>query len=246
MGVLRAHGPAVALLGPGGEADGHPGGISLRGHHQGEGGGELLAVADAVGEEGLQRVLARRGVHGEGVRELAAEVVLVGDGGVEGVVGAGLVGDVHGEVLGDLRDLLAGDVAGVEGLLEHGGVHAAQLVGGGVLRRGQHGVVQPAQIGTHPAQGDLPAGRLQLQVPGDVRLVRRDAADPLRRGQAVTGEVQHMELGAQQARVVPGGRIGAVGGVGVRADPHRGASALLGRVAEGLAVEAVQGAQAQV
>ena len=58
--VAGGHGPFVPVLLAGGEADGHPGGVPLRDHHQREGRGELLAVAHPVLEEGLQRVLARR------------------------------------------------------------------------------------------------------------------------------------------------------------------------------------------
>src|SRR5699024_228297 len=69
VGVAGGDGPFLPVLLTGGEPDDYLGGVPLRGHHQREGRGELLAIAHPVLEEGLQGVLARRGVHGERVGE---------------------------------------------------------------------------------------------------------------------------------------------------------------------------------
>ena len=81
-------------------ADGHPGRDAEAAGHGGEGAGELLAVADAVVEEGVDGALALTGGHVGAVGEAAVlpEEGLQGQGLL--VVRGGARGGLPGDALG--------------------------------------------------------------------------------------------------------------------------------------------------
>ena len=248
VGVSGGHRPFVAVQLPGGEADGHAGGIALGGHHQREGGGELLAVADPVLEEGFHGVLPGRGAHGQGVGEGVAEEALEGDRGVEGGVGVGVLGDLGGQVGGDLGDLVAVGVADVEGFLEHGRVHPAQTVSGGRAGLGLHLVAQAGDVRAVASQRQLPVGGQGADACIDLLGTDLQRAQVVRDGQAVASEAgdPHVVLDQLVGGAGHGRPVGAGIGEGGRGQIDGGASAggLGGLV--GLAVEHGQGAQPQV
>src|SRR5699024_7892833 len=129
--------------------------------------------------------------------------------------------------------------------LEHGRVHAAQLLGGGGVGLGQDSVVQAGQRNVGAADGDRAVGRLQGQGAADARFGGVDRADVVGHGQTVPAEALDGELGADEVAGEGGDGIAVVAGVGEGCLPQRQVLAG-GVVAVGLAVEGVQGAQAQV
>ena len=227
------------------EPDDDPGGISLGGHHQGEGGGELLAVADPVLEEGIQRVLAGRGADREGVREGGAEVLLEGDRGVEAVLRPGVVHELLRELGRGLRHLVLRGVAGREGGADRLGGDGAQLLGGGGALLGEHGVVLAGQVRGHELEPRLAVGGLQRDRAAQRGAARVHLPHVLRHRQPVTAQALQLHVGLLEVAAVGVHRGPVLARVGEGGDPEHGLlPALIGPV--GLPVEAVQGAQAQV